>query len=178
MLEKYSVENFKSFKNKTEVDLKQTNYKLLQDSNTENDLRKSILFVGANASEKSNRVLALKVLLDLLFGKNDVNLNKYCCFFTKNNTMNTEYSFVIENVKIIYNIGFQRKDNLLIEKLIVDEKEVLNRLGSTAHSEITEMREYEELPENILILRNIWFNTKFRGFPILQKWFEFLSNSI
>lgn len=179
MLESYSVENFKSFKNHTAVDLKRTNYKVLDEMNVESDILKGALFVGANASGKSNIVLALKLLLDLLFGKNDVNLGLYHSLFpSAGNIMKLEYIFNIQNVRISYSIHYQRKDKLLIEKLYIDEEEILNRLGSTANATITEKTNYDDVPASTLLLRDIWFNTKFRGNVILQQWFEFLSNSI
>lgn len=178
MLKKYCVENFKSFKNKTIVDLERTNYKVLDETNVDGDMLKGALFVGANASGKSNIVLAIKLLLDLLFGKTDVNLEWYPCLFSNNNKLKLEYYFNIESTNIEYYIDYQRKDKLFVEELFVDGKKILSRLGSTAQTTITEKTDYDDVPYTTLMLRDIWFNTKFRGNPVLQQWFEFLSNSI
>lgn len=178
MLEKYSVENFKSFKNNSTVDLGKTNYKVLDETNAKDNILKGVLFVGANASGKSNIVLAIKFLLDALFGKNDISFGTYHCLFSNTNTMKMEYDFVVQNTKINYQVEYQRKDKLIIEKLSVDGQEVLNRLGSTAKTSITEKSDYNDVPANTLLLRDIWYNTKFRGNAILQQWFEFLTNSI
>jgi hypothetical protein len=37
---------------------------------------------------------------------------------------------------------------------------------------------HTDVPNNTLFLRDIYFNTKFRGNEKLQKWFEFLGNSV
>ena len=57
MLKYYEVENFRSFKNKTTFSLEKTNYKVLEETNTARGLLKGVLFVGANASGKSGKVL-------------------------------------------------------------------------------------------------------------------------
>ena len=66
----------------------------------------------------------------------------------------------------------------MIEILYVNDKEVLNRIGKSAKSNITENSIFEDLDNKTLILRTIYFNTKFSNYPILKKWFDFLINSI
>ena len=63
-------------------------------------------------------------------------------------------------------------------KLTLSDKTILNRDGKYAEVNISEKNIYEDVPDNTLFLRDIYFNTKFRGNKILQKWFDFLSNSI
>lgn len=64
MLKSYEVSNFKSFKNKTKFDLERTNYQMLSATNLKGNTLKGLMFVGANASGKSNAVIAIKFLLD------------------------------------------------------------------------------------------------------------------
>lgn len=74
MLLKIILSNFKSFKNKTEIDFTKTNYKFLGDTNvTTSGILKGSMFVGANASGKSNIILSIKLLLDLLFKEREIN---------------------------------------------------------------------------------------------------------
>ena len=77
MLKSYEVCNFKSFKNKTKFDLEKTNYQTLASTNVSGNVLKGLMFVGANASGKSNSILAIRFLLDCLFGKNEVNMAAY-----------------------------------------------------------------------------------------------------
>ena len=87
MLKNFEVFNFKSFKNKTKIDLEKTNYQVLANINVNGTILKGLMFVGANASGKSNALLAVKFLLDCLFGKNNVYMDSYICMFSKNPIM-------------------------------------------------------------------------------------------
>ena len=69
MLKSYEVSNFKSFKQRTFFDFSKTNYQILLNTNVIEDTLKGIMFVGANASGKSNSIAPIKFLLDCLFGK-------------------------------------------------------------------------------------------------------------
>ncbi|MBQ9986678.1 MAG: AAA family ATPase [Oscillospiraceae bacterium] len=178
MLKSYEINNFKSFKNTTIVDFKKTNYHILSDTNTCNDILKGMMFVGANASGKSNSIIAVKFLLDCLLGKNDVAMDNYICLFSKDPTMALKYTFVIDNCNIEYRLSYQRIDKFIKEELLLNGMSVFKRDGSVATVEITEKTTHTDVPKNTLFLRDIYFNTKFRGNSTLQKWFEFLSNSV
>lgn len=178
MLKSYEINNFKSFKNVTKFDLKKTNYQILSDTNIKNDILKGLMFVGANASGKSNSIIAIKFLLDCLFGKNDIALNSYICLFSKNPIMTLKYNFVIDNNDIEYKFSYQMIDKKINEDLLLNGENIFSRDGSVANVNITENITYTDVPKNTLFLRDIYFNTKFRGNETLQKWFEFLSNSV
>ena len=98
--------------------------------------------------------------------------------FSKEPTMELNYIFEIDNEEIQYYIGFQKINKIIIEKLTLSDKVVLFREGKYAEVEISEKTQYEDVPDNILFLRDVYFSTKFRGNKTLQKWFQFLSNSI
>ena len=178
MLKSYEISNFKSFKNLTKFDLKKTNYQILSDLNTKNDILKGMMFVGANASGKSNSIIAIKILLDCLLGKNDIALDSYICLFSGNPVMTLKYNFLIDNNDIEYKFSYQSVDKKINEDLILNGENIFTRDGSVANVAITEEITHTDVPKNTLFLRDIYFNTKFRGNEILQKWFEFLSNSV
>lgn len=178
MLKSYEITNFKSFKNTTVFDLKKTNYQILSDINTQNDILKGVMFVGANASGKSNSIIAIKFLLDCLLGKSDIAMDSYICLFSDNPIMTLKYSFVIDNNDIEYKFSYQRIDKKLNEDLFLNGEKIFSRDGSVATVNITEETTHTDVPKNTLFLRDIYFNTKFRGSEILQKWFDFLSNSV
>jgi hypothetical protein len=67
---------------------------------------------------------------------------------------------------------------LIREQLTVDGTNVFSRSGSVAKVMIQTEVTHTDVPRNTLFLRDIYFNTKFRGNEKLQKWFEFLSNSV
>lgn len=179
MLTKIELENFKSFKNRTIIDLQSTNYKILNNSNVnENGILKGAIFVGGNATGKTNVILSLKLLLDLLFREKLINIGTFKCLFSQESNIKLSYEFIIDEEKIRYCIEYDTKEKSLIEILYVNDKEVLNRIGKSAKSNITENSIFEDLDNKTLILRTIYFNTKFSNYPILKKWFDFLINSI
>lgn len=178
MLKSYEVSNFKSFKNKTKFDLERTNYRMLSATNLKGNTLKGLMFVGANASGKSNAVIAIKFLLDSLFGKLDVNMAACICLFSENPEMSLAYTFDVEGTEIIYEIQYQRIDKKLNENLLVDGKNIFTRDGSVAKTKFSEEKMYTDVPKDMLFLRDIYFNTKFRGQEKLRKWFDFLRNSV
>nr|WP_317333504.1 ATP-binding protein [uncultured Romboutsia sp.] len=173
------MNNFKSFKGLTELDFNATNYKILKDTNVyNNEILKGAIFVGGNATGKTNIILALRVLLDMLFLDKITNLGNYKCVFSEEVLVELGYEFNIEENIIKYDISYDAKEKLLVEKLYLNDDLVLDRIGSNAQSKITESQLHTDLDNDILLLRTIYFNTKFSNYNILKKWFEFLSNSV
>ena len=178
MLKYYEIENFKSFKERTMISLEKTNYKVLSKTNVRNSLLKGILFIGANASGKSNSVLPIKLLLDILFSNNNISLGETKCLFSVNPIVSLKYCFQIDSSEIRYEIDLHINNNSVDERLYLDDELILNRNENYAKVTFTEKNEYTDIPENAFFLRELYFNTKFRGMPVLQKLFEFLSNSV
>lgn len=183
MLSKIVLKNFKSFKNRTEIDLTRTNYKFLEEINVaKNGVLKGVMFVGANASGKSNIIMAVKFLLDLLFREKDVNSRNFKCLFSDEEEYSIDYYFNINNQEIRYLVKNNPIKNILIEELYIDEKQLLNRMGLTARSYIVDKNgsTYGEndLDKETLFLRTLYFNTRFAGHETLREWFNYLQNSI
>ena len=178
MIKNYEVTTFTSYKNKTFFDFEKTNYQMLLRTNVHGGILKGMMFVGPNASGKSNSILAIKILLDLLLGKNDVSLEGAMCLFSPNPTLSLKYTFQIDDAEIEYGFTYQRIDKIITEKLCVNRQEVFSRNGSVASVFINEPITHTDVPSKTLFLRDVYFNTKFRGNIILQKWYEFLSNSV
>ena len=179
MLLKVRLNNFKSFKDLTELDFNATNYKILKDTNVyNNEILKGAIFVGGNATGKTNIILSLRVLLDMLFSDKITNLGSYKCLFSQQVLVELGYEFNIESNIIKYDISYDVKENILVEKLYLNDDLVLDRIGNNAQSKITEATSYTDLDNDILLLRSIYFNTKFNNYEILKKWFVFLSNSV
>lgn len=183
MLSKMSLTNFKSFKNKTEIDFKRTNYKFLADTNiTSNGVLKGTMFVGANASGKSNIILAIKLLLDLLFEEREINSGLFLCLFSEERDFSIDYHFVINEKNIKYRISHNPLNSILCEKLYLEDKLLIERMGLVAKSYINEEKgitfDEKDIDEDTLFLRTLYFNTKFAGNDELKMWFEFLQNSV
>lgn len=178
MLRSISMQNFKSFKLLSQISLERTNYQMLSSTNLNNGILKGAMFVGANASGKSNSILSLKFLLDGLFGKQVLSIPSYFCLFSKSRSMDLDYLFLIDDQEIEYVISYDKYNNLITETLNVDKQLVVQRDGKYAKVVLGETTQHEDVPNNTLFLRDVYFNTKFRGNATLQKWFDFLSNSI
>lgn len=178
MLTRLEIENFMSFKNRTILDLKSTNYKILNQTNLSDDgILKGAIFVGGNATGKTNIILALRVLLDLLFSEKRMNLGIYKCLFSDKDNIYLAYEFNIKESKIEYQIEYNTKAHSLNEKLFIDSKLQLERMGESGKSYITQTEDFSQDKET-LALRTIYFNTKFHEYPILKAWFDYLLNSI
>lgn len=179
MLTKIEMENFKSFKKQTTIDFQSTNYKILENTNVSKDgILKGAIFVGGNASGKTNIILALRLLLDLLFKEKLVNIGVYRCLFSEDTNMKLYYEFKIEDNIIEYRIEYDGLRKFLVEKLLLNGEIIVDRIGQSGKSSITENPIHENLDHQTLLLRTIYFNTKFNNHPILRKWFDYLINSI
>lgn len=178
MITNFKYKNFRSFKNEVIVNVEKSNYKILSETNIYNGILKGLFFYGANASGKTNLVLGLRLLLELLFAERNINLFFYNCLFSIDDNMILVYEFAFEEDKIKYYIEYDNKMKSYIEKLYLNDQILLNRLNDTAESTITEKNHYTEIDKNTLLLREIYFNTKFRGNDTLKQWFDFLLNSV
>lgn len=180
MLTKIRLKNFRSYKQETIIDFSSTNYKQLEDTNVINGITKGALFIGGNASGKTNAIYSLSFLLDLLFLNGARNNTRNFCIFSNDQTMDLEYTFVIENSTITYTLAFNRNGMITSERLCLNNETVLDRIGFGAESSITEKKYYDknDIDGYTPFIRSIYFNTKFTSYPVLAKWFEFLSNSV
>ena len=176
MLKNVIVTNFKCFKNETLFDFKKTNYKLLE-QNTYGKLLKGALFVGENASGKTTAIQPIKLLLDMLFKDEEINLALYQCMFSNDKITTLKYEFDIENHEIEYSFSFSG-NHLLEETLKVDKKQVLERIKDNAKLYLTNDISFHEVDSTLLFLKRVYFNTKFEGNEVLLKWFHFLKQSV
>ena len=182
MLTKITFDNFKSFKNKTTVDLTKTNYTILPQNVADNGVLKGCIFVGANASGKSTIILGVKLLLDFLFSERNLNAGIFLCMFGDSPRYSLSYEFLIEKKTVKYSFEVDARKNLISEKLWLDDTLMLERMGLSARSYIAEPNgvNYDEtdVGKDTLFLRTLYFNTKFASNSVLRAWMEYLKNSI
>ena len=180
MLTKIKLENFMSFRNETIIDVTATNYKMLLDTNVYNNILKGLLFVGPNASGKTNAINSIRFLLKMLFSNEEVEIMNYFCFFRSSDLMSLEFTFKFDDDEIVYGFIIKIDMEIMDEYLKLNNEIKLQRKGTSAKSYITDKKIYnkDDIDKNTLFLRNIYFNTKFKGFFALEKWFNFLINSV
>ena len=182
MLTQITLDNFKSFKNKTTVDLTKTNYTILPQNVADNGVLKGCIFVGANASGKSTIILGVKLLLDFLFSERNLNSGIFLCMFGDSPRYSLSYEFLIEKKTVKYSFEVDASKNMISEKLWLDDTLMLERMGLSARSYIAEPNgvNYDEtdVGKDTLFLRTLYFNTKFASNSVLSAWLEYLKNSI
>ena len=182
MLTKITLHNFKSFKNTETIDLTKTNYTILPQNVADNGVLKGCIFVGANASGKSTIILGVKLLLDFLFLERNLNSGIFVCMFGDNPCYSLEYDFLIEKKNIHYSFEVDTRKNMISEKLYLEDKLMMERMGLSAKSYIADKNgiNYDEtdVGKDSLFLRTLYFNTKFASNPVLKSWMEYLKKSI
>lgn len=181
MLVKLSMKNFKSFVEKTIIDLNATGYEILSNINkTTDEILKGAVFVGGNATGKTTVIRALRFLLELLVWQTDVKLFEYKSFYSKlKDRMELEYEFKINNSYIRYFLETDN-DRILKETLLQDEKQVLVRINNSAEyiDNNDNKIEIEKLEKNQSAIRKIYFDTRFVDNEELKEWFEYLKDSV
>lgn len=181
MLTKITLDNFKSFKKKTVVDLTKTNYTILSQNVADNGVLKGCIFVGANASGKSTIILAVKLLLDLLFSERNINSGMFLCMFGDSNKYSLSYEFLIENKIISYSFEVDVAKKMISESLYIDNELLLQRMGLSAKSYIADSNginyDEEDVGKDSLFLRTLYFNTKFASNSTLGSWMDYLKKS-
>ena len=182
MLTRIVLKNFKSFKNKTEVDFRKTNYTILPQNVADNDVLKGAIFVGANASGKSNLLLSIKLLLDFLFQERTINSGLFPCLFGEKSSFSIQYHFLIDNREIEYSVEIDNQKSFIAEKLQCDGVLMMERIGESAKSYIVEPEgisyDNSDVAKDTLFLRTLFFNTKFSNNRTLSNWMNFLERSI
>lgn len=182
MLEKVILDNFKSFKNKTEISFLKTNYTTLPNNVSDCGVLKGCLFVGPNASGKSNIIFAIKYLLDAMFVNQNINSRMYRCIFSEKQNYAIDYYFLINGEQIRYYIEISMPKFSISEKLYIDEKLMMERMGSNAKSYIVDssgvVYDETDVDKETLFLRTLYFNTKFTSNETLKSWMDFLMKSV
>lgn len=181
MLKSLMIKNFISFKNEAVIDFTKTNYTILpQNVNQQNGILKGTMFVGGNGAGKSAIITALKLFLELMFEEEEINLGDYICFENDIPEFCLEYTFSISRSEVLYQLKYNRSNNMISEKLILDTEMILDRQGAMAISYFEgEKSVYDEklIKKNGIFLRTLYFNGSLEYSEVLKEWIVFLSNS-
>ncbi len=180
MLTKITLNNFKSFKNTTTIDLVSGDHARYS-RNEKNNVLKVCAFQGTNASGKSTILVGVKFLLDLLFSETEVNLNAYHCLFCENPYYWISYEFTVLGRYVKYTFEVNTNNSAIAEQLFLGEKLLFERKGLFAKSYIGNVNgvQYDEtdIGKDTLFLRILYFNTKFASNSVLRVWMDYLKKS-
>lgn len=179
MLTKMHLTNFLSFSKKTEFDFTASKYNILSERNVSNkNILKGALFIGPNASGKSNVLRGIGLIIRLIKDTGS-SIANYCCYFAENSTTEIEYEFNFDDNIVNYKISYNLLEKKLSETLSIDDKNVLMRNGNRGEIILGENSITDDNLENdTLFLRTASFNTgKFPNEPTLNKLMNYLFNS-
>lgn len=179
MLAKMYLTNFLSFKERTEIDLTASKYSILGKTNVyKSEILKGALFIGPNASGKSNALKGLSFIIKMIKGEG-VSFNRYRCLFSDNPIITIEYEFIFESKKVEYVIEYNIQTNSISENLKIDGITILKRTGNTGELRIGQsVTTDDQVDSETLFLRTASFNTgRFPQEPTLRKLMDFLQNS-
>ncbi len=128
MLKRFSVSNFKNFKNKVTLNLgNPLNYEFNQEVIKNGCISKAIV-LGINGSGKSNLGLALFDIILHLTDKEKLILkyNPYSNLDSKKGSTEFEYDFVFHGKSVQYRYAKRNQAELVYESFIIDGEEVVN----------------------------------------------------
>ena len=179
MITKMYLTNFLSFLDRTEFDFTASKYTILGEKNVfDNSILKGALFIGRNASGKSNSLKGIAFLINMIKGEDEF-FERYRCRFSKNPLVILEYEFVFSNKEVIYKVEYNAKTKNISEEITIDAIVVLKRDGTKGELRIGDSVILDEQLDNkTLFLRTASFNTgRFPQEPILRELMDYLNNS-
>ena len=107
MLTSITIKDYTTFIKERTFDFKATNYKILEETNVGEDrVLKGALFIGENASGKTQALKAIKLLLDLLLGNSEQNFIAKKSLYTKGTKFSLIYTFDVKKNIIKYEVTF------------------------------------------------------------------------
>ena len=178
MLTSITLKDYTTFISETTFDFTATNYKILEDINVgDNRVLKGSLFVGENASGKTQVLNSIILLLDLLLENAEQNFIMRKSMYTKGTKFNLSYSFNVDGKIIKYDVEFE-SNAINSEKLYINNELKLERLKNSGKSYFGDTKDNSDINPGLTLVKMEYYNTRFNNDPILNKWFEFLKNSI
>lgn len=178
MLTSVTLKDYTTFISKTIFDFHATNYKILENTNVgENRILKGALFVGENASGKTQVLNSIVLLLDLLLDNSEQNFVLKKSLYTKGIKFSLKYEFEVDKNIIIYSVTFEG-NSINSEKLYVNNELKIERLNSSGKIYIGEEKDNNDINPSLSLLKLEYYNTRFNNDKLLNKWFDFLKNSL
>lgn len=179
MLTKMYLTNFLSFSERTEFDFTASKYSILDETNvSDNGILKGALFIGPNASGKSNALEGIAFIIKLIKGEG-VEFERYRCAFAKSSITTIEYEFAFIGSKIEYKIEYNVATKKISEDMLIDSVTVLKRNGTQGELRLGDTVTVDnQLDGDTLFLRTASFNTgRFPQDPVLRELMDYLFNS-
>ena len=172
------LKEYTTFIKETVFDFRATNYKILEETNVgDNRILKGALFVGENASGKTQVLESIILLLNILLDNVEPEFIMKKSMYTKGIKYNLTYIFNVENNIIKYYIEFEG-NTIKCEELYVNDNLKLKRNGKNGKTYFNEEKENNDINSSLSLLKLEYYNTRLNNDVILNKWFNFLKNSL
>jgi len=139
MLKSFTVTNFKAFKNAVTLDFSATgNYEFNTDA-IRNNIVKTAIMYGKNASGKSSLAVGLFDIVSNLTDKyvNIQEYNNYQNIFNTDQAVEFKYIFSFQNKDVTYQYKKSNIDSFISETLIIDGKTVISYDKENPNTEFT-----------------------------------------
>ena len=178
MLTGITLKDYTTFIKETTFDFKATNSKILNETNVgDNRVLKGALFVGENASGKTQVLQAIVLLFDLLLDNTEQNFIVKKSMYTKGTKFSLVYTFNVDGNDIKYSVEFDGNE-INSEKLFVNNELKLERLKKNGKTYFGEEKDNDNINPSLALLKLEYYNTRFNNDIVLNKWFDFLKNSL
>lgn len=178
MLTSITLKNYTTFISETTFDFTATSYKILEDTNVGNNrILKGALFIGENASGKTQVLDSITLLLNLLLENSEQKYITKKSLYTKGTKYSLEYKFIVDNKEIKYEVEFDG-NFINMEKLYLNNKLIIERLKTNGKTYFEEIKDNTDINPSLSLVKLEYYNTRFNNNIILNKWFDFLKNSI
>ncbi len=127
MLTKFSVKNYKQFKDTITFDLSASNYSFNEDC-VKNKTVKTALIYGANSTGKTNLGMAMFDLVTHLTDNESDRLDEsyYKSLNSDEAIIEFEFHFIFDNKKVVYQYTKDENRKLLTENLYIDDMLIIN----------------------------------------------------
>lgn len=187
MLEKFSVKNYKKFKDEVELDFTNVHdYKFNNYCINDGIITKAIMF-GNNASGKSSFGYALFDIVSLLTDKHVSNEQKVFCknLDSKSNNIEFKYSFRFSDCKVKYNYSKNQNNVLVYEELWIDDTKIFSYDFISKKKNVEGLNiidadnlNFDYYEGNIAVLRYIANNTTQKENSTIKQMIEFISGML
>lgn len=185
MIKQFEVKNFKGFKDRLVFDFSSRGYDFHQDIIRNNIVNKAVIY-GKNGIGKSSLGIALFDITYHLTDKerfNPVYLANYRNLDALENPIEFRYTFSLDGEEIVYEYLKSDVSNLLSEKLIVNNQEVLyynyfNKEDNHIDPAVQGSLNIELVDNQLSILKFIYRNTPQNTYPPLTKMIQFCENML
>lgn len=189
MLKRFSVKNFKAFEDKVTLDLSSIgNYEFNKEC-ISNDVCKTALLYGKNASGKSSLCFALFDIVEVLTDKHFCHecYRPYKHLLYQDEATEFEYEFKFDTDEVFYKYSKSDQSFLISEELIINQKQIFSYKKDLVAQDIAVNLEGAETlkvsPDklNISLCRFIKNNALLKNNlenSIFQKFFEFVENML